>query len=58
MTAALRDGIELLGADTQGRPADSVQYFEFVSATPMVRVRWQEHEAKLARDSAAPDRPT
>ncbi len=55
-TAALRDGIELLGADTPAgeRLADSVQYFEFVSAElPMVRVRWQEHKAKLARDSAA-----
>ncbi len=49
-TAVLRDGIELLGADTPAgaRLADSVRYFEFVSAElPHVLARWQEHKAAL-----------
>lgn len=50
-TAVLRDGVELLGARTPAgaRLADSVQYFEFVSAElPRVRARWQEHKAARA----------
>jgi predicted transcriptional regulator len=53
-TAVLRDGIELVGADTPAgaRLAESVQYFEFVSAElPRVMARWQEHKAALARGS-------
>jgi DNA-binding transcriptional regulator GbsR (MarR family) len=49
-TAVLREGIELVGADTPAgeRLADSVQYFEFVSAElPRVLARWQEHKAAL-----------
>jgi DNA-binding transcriptional regulator GbsR (MarR family) len=49
-TAVLRDGIKLLGADTPAgaRLADSVRYFEFVSAElPHVLARWQEHKAAL-----------
>src|SRR5262249_41115943 len=55
-TAVLRDGIELVGADTPAgaRLAESVQYFEFVSAElPRVMARWQEHKAALARGSGA-----
>ena len=55
-TAVLRDGIELVGADTPAgaRLAESVQYFEFVSAElPQVLARWQEHKAALARGSGA-----
>jgi predicted transcriptional regulator len=50
-TAVLRDGIELVGADTPAgaRLAESVEYFEFVSAElPRVMARWQEHKAALA----------
>ncbi len=49
-TAVLRDGIELLGADTPAgaRLADSAQYFEFVSAElPLVLARWRERKAAL-----------
>jgi DNA-binding transcriptional regulator GbsR (MarR family) len=52
-TAVLREGIELLGPDTPAgaRMADSVQYFEFVSAElPRVLARWQEHKAALRQD--------
>jgi predicted transcriptional regulator len=41
----LRDGVDLLGADTPAgaRMADSVQFFEFVSAeVPAMLARWQE----------------
>lgn len=44
-TAALREGIALLGADTPAgaRMADSVDFFEFVSAElPRIVARWQE----------------
>jgi DNA-binding transcriptional regulator GbsR (MarR family) len=50
--AVLRDGIDIVGADTQAgaRLSDSVQYFEFVSAElPRVLARWQEYKAALAR---------
>lgn len=46
-TAALREGIALLGADTPAgaRMADSVDFFEFVSAElPRVVARWQERK--------------
>jgi DNA-binding transcriptional regulator GbsR (MarR family) len=46
--SALREGIDLLGADTPAgaRMADSVDYFEFVSAElPRINARWQEHKA-------------
>ena len=49
-TAVLREGIGLVGAHTPAgeRLADSVQYFEFVSAElPRVLARWQEHKAAL-----------
>jgi DNA-binding transcriptional regulator GbsR (MarR family) len=49
-TAVLREGIEIVGAATPAgeRMADSVQYFEFVSAElPRVLARWQEHKAAL-----------
>lgn len=49
-TATLRDGLEILGADTPAgaRMGDSVRYFEFVSAElPRVIDRWQEHRAAL-----------
>src|SRR6266496_3300194 len=48
-TAVLRDGIKLLGADTPAgaRLADSVRYFEFVSAElPQVLARWRERNAR------------
>jgi len=51
-TAVLREGIALVGEDTPAgaRLADSVQYFEFVSAElPRVLSRWQEHKAALDR---------
>jgi DNA-binding transcriptional regulator GbsR (MarR family) len=54
-TAALREGIELLGADTPAgaRMADSVDYFEFVSAElPRIHARWQEHKASMSRNTA------
>jgi DNA-binding transcriptional regulator GbsR (MarR family) len=53
-TAVLREGIALVGPDTPAgaRLADSVQYFEFVSAElPRVLARWQEHKAALERAS-------
>src|SRR5215472_18996155 len=49
-TAVLREGIDLLGEGTPAgaRMADSVRYFEFVSAElPLVVARWQEQKAKL-----------
>lgn len=55
-TAVLREGIDLLGEDTPAgaRIADSVRYFEFVSAElPLVIARWQEHKAALDADGAA-----
>jgi len=55
--AVLREGVELLGADTEAgaRMADSVQYFEFVSAElPRVQARWLEYRA--ARDGGAASR--
>jgi predicted transcriptional regulator len=57
-TTVLRDGIELIGADTPAgeRLADSVRYFEFVSAElPLVIARWREHKAALDRQAATPD---
>ena len=51
-TMVLREGIALVGADTPAgaRLADSVEYFEFVSAElPRVLARWQEHKAALER---------
>ena len=51
-TTVLRDGIEVLGADTPAgaRLTESVRYFEFVSAElPRVLASWREHKA-------APDR--
>jgi predicted transcriptional regulator len=53
-TAVMREGIGLLGADTPAgaRLAESVEYFEFVSAElPRVVARWREHKA--ARDAQA-----
>jgi len=55
-TAVLREGIELVGRDTPAgaRMADSVQYFEFVSAElPRVLARWQEYRAALHEDAQA-----
>jgi predicted transcriptional regulator len=55
-TAALREGIDLLGADTPAgaRMADSVDYFEFVSAElPRINARWQEHKASMSRRNTA-----
>jgi DNA-binding transcriptional regulator GbsR (MarR family) len=49
-TSVLREGVELIGQDTPAgaRLADSVEYFEFVSAElPRVMARWQEHKAAL-----------
>ena len=46
-TDALRDGVELLGADTPAgmRMADSVDYFQFVNdELPVVLARWQERK--------------
>lgn len=51
-SAVLRDGIDIVGADTPAgaRLADSVEYFEFVGAElPRVLARWQEHKAALSR---------
>jgi DNA-binding transcriptional regulator GbsR (MarR family) len=51
-SAVLREGVALVGPDTPAgaRLADSVQYFEFVSAElPRVLARWQEHKAALER---------
>jgi len=53
---ALREGIDLLGPDTPAavRMADSVDYFEFVSAElPRVFARWQEHKASMNRTAAS-----
>ena len=55
-TTVLREGVELLGADTPAgaRMTESVQYFEFVSAElPHVIARWQEHKAALDGGAAA-----
>ncbi len=49
-TAVLREGVSILGADTPagGRIAESVRYFEFVSAElPLVIDRWRERKAAL-----------
>jgi DNA-binding transcriptional regulator GbsR (MarR family) len=49
-TAVLREGIDILGADTRpgARLADSARYFEFISAElPDVRARWRERKAAL-----------
>jgi predicted transcriptional regulator len=49
-TGVLREGIEILGADTPAgaRIAESVRYFEFVSAElPPVIARWRERKATL-----------
>jgi DNA-binding transcriptional regulator GbsR (MarR family) len=57
-TTVLREGIELVGAATPAgvRLADSVRYFEFVSAElPLITARWREHKAALDRDGT--DRP-
>jgi DNA-binding transcriptional regulator GbsR (MarR family) len=54
-TAVLREGIDLLGADTPAgaRLADSVRYFEFVSAElPRVLAKWQEHKAEMDGEPA------
>jgi DNA-binding transcriptional regulator GbsR (MarR family) len=51
-TGVLREGVEVLGADTPAgqRVADSVQFFEFVSTElPSVIGRWREH--RPARDA-------
>jgi DNA-binding transcriptional regulator GbsR (MarR family) len=55
-TAVLRDGLETVGAETPAgaRLAESVEYFEFVSAElPQVLARWQERRATRARGSDA-----
>jgi DNA-binding transcriptional regulator GbsR (MarR family) len=55
-TTVLKEGIALVGADTPAgvRLADSVQYFEFVSAElPRVLARWQQHKAALDRAAEA-----
>jgi predicted transcriptional regulator len=57
-TSVLRDGIDLLGPDTPAgtRMAESVRYFEFVSAElPQVVARWQEHKARLDRAARQPE---
>jgi DNA-binding transcriptional regulator GbsR (MarR family) len=49
-TEALRDGMDLLGADTPAgaRMADSVDFLEFVSRElPRVIARWAEHKASM-----------
>ena len=49
-TTVLREGIDLLGADTRAgaRLAESVQYFEFLSAElPQVLARWRQRKAAL-----------
>jgi predicted transcriptional regulator len=53
-TGVLREGVEILGADTPAgqRVADSVRFFEFVSTElPSVIGRWQRHQP--ARDGEA-----
>jgi predicted transcriptional regulator len=55
-TAALREGIDLVGADTPAgaRMADSVDYFEFVSAElPRINARWQAHKASMSSRNTA-----
>jgi len=61
-TAAFREGIDLLGADTPAgtRMAGSVDYFEFVSGElSAVLAKWQEHKAAMALgdDPPAPPAP-
>jgi predicted transcriptional regulator len=54
-TAVLREGAAILGADTPAgaRIADSVRYFEFVSAElPLVITRWRERKAALDGQAA------
>jgi DNA-binding transcriptional regulator GbsR (MarR family) len=53
-TAVLREGIELVGAETPAgaRLAESVQYFQFVSAElPRVLAKWKEHKAALDQEA-------
>jgi predicted transcriptional regulator len=55
-TGVLREGVEVLGADTPAgqRVADSVRFFEFVSVElPSVIGRWRER--RPARDGEADD---
>ena len=55
-TGVLREGVEVLGADTPAgqRVADSVRFFEFVSSElPSVIGRWRERQP--ARDGEADD---
>jgi DNA-binding transcriptional regulator GbsR (MarR family) len=52
-TAVMREGVNLLGADTPAgaRMAESVEYFEFLTAElPQVLTKWREHKT-------APERP-
>jgi len=54
-TAVLREGIDLLGAQTPAgsRLAESARYFEFVSAElPRVLARWSELYARREPDRA------
>jgi predicted transcriptional regulator len=56
-TSVLREGVDLLGADTPAgaRVAESVRFFEFVSSElPLVIARWRENQAAL--DGARPAR--
>jgi predicted transcriptional regulator len=56
-TAVLRDGIDLVGPDTPAgaRMADSVEYFEFVSAEmPRVIARWRERKVKAGGEATTP----
>jgi DNA-binding transcriptional regulator GbsR (MarR family) len=55
-TSVLRQGVDLLGADTPAgaRMADSVSYFEFVSGElPRVFAAWQQHKALTKQDATA-----
>jgi hypothetical protein len=55
-TGVLREGVEVLGADTPAgqRVADSVRFFEFVSVElPSVIGRWRERQP--ASDAEASD---
>lgn len=55
-TAAMREGIELLGPGTAAgvRMAESARFFEFVSAElPKVTARWREVRADLDRHAPA-----
>jgi predicted transcriptional regulator len=55
-TTVMREGVDLLGADTPAgiRMADSVEYFEFVSSElPMLVARWQGRKASADRSGAA-----